>query len=327
MSIRRPATSAFRVDTHHHILPPSYLAEERERVLEMAGPASEGVLDWSPLRAVEEMDRNDVMLSIASISTPGIWFGDDNQGRRLARYCNEYGARLMQDHAGRFGMFAALPLPDIEGSLCEIEYAFDVLRLDGIGLMTNYAGRYPGDPAFTPVFAELNRRKAIVYFHPTAPTCAACVSGVPISLIEFPTDTTRAITSLMFSGTFSRCPDIRFIFSHAGGTLLSVVARIIGNLKRPSFKEVAARITNGPMYELKKLYFDTASAANEIVFAAASKLVPTSQLLLGSDFPYWPISHIVEGLTQIGLDAVDLRAIECDNALRLFPHYGRQQAD
>jgi predicted TIM-barrel fold metal-dependent hydrolase len=323
MSTPRAPASTFRVDTHHHIMPPSYLAEERERILEMAGVASEGVLDWSPQRAVEEMDQNDVMLSLASISTPGIWFGDNDQGRRLARHCNEYGARMAQDYPGRFGMFAALPLPDVEGSLREIEYALDVLKLDGIGLMTNYANRWPGDPAFAPVFDEIDRRKAIVYFHPTAPTCTACVSGVPMSLIEFPTDTTRAVASLLFSGTFSQCPNTRFIFSHGGGTLPMIVMRLVSTLQRPGLTEIAARIPKGPLYELQKLYFDTASAANVIVFGAVTKLVPISQLLFGSDFPYWPISNSTESLAALGLNAADLRAIERDNALRLFPQYAR----
>jgi 6-methylsalicylate decarboxylase len=315
-----PAT-AYRVDTHHHILPPLYLAEERERILQAAGPASSGVLDWSPARALEEMDRNDVMLAIASISTPGVWFGDQEQGRRLARLCNEFGATIIREHPGRFGMFAALPLPDIEGSMREIEYALDVLKLDGIGLMTNYADHWPGDPAFASIFDELNRRHAVVYFHPTAPTCIACIPDVSASVIEFPTDTTRAVTSLLFNGTLSRCPNIRFIFSHGGGTLPMIVMRIVGTLKLPAMQAIASRMPQGPMYEIQKLHFDTASAANTIAFGALSKLLPMSQLLFGSDFPYWPISRVVEGLGEIGLTAEDLRAIERDNALRLLPEY------
>ena len=267
------------------------------------------------------MDRNDVMLSIASISTPGIWFGDNDQGRRLARYCNEYGARMKQDYPNRFGMFAALPLADVEGSLREIENALDVLKLDGVGMMTSYGEQYPGDPAFAPVFEELNRRGTVVYFHPTAPTCTPIIPGVPVSLLEFPTDTARAVTSLMFNGTFSRCPDIRFIFSHCGGTLLMIAARLVGNLERPALREVAARIPKGPMHELQRLYFDTASAATPIVFGAVTKLVPVSQILFGTDFPYWPISHIATALGRLGLSPADLRAIERDNALRLFPQY------
>jgi predicted TIM-barrel fold metal-dependent hydrolase len=319
-------STAYRIDTHHHILPPIYLAEERERILEAAWPATAGVLDWSPARALEEMDRSDVMLAVTSISTPGIWFGDHERGRRLARLCNEFGAGMAQEHPSRFGMFAALPLPDIEGSLREIEYALDVLKLDGIGLMTNYADRWPGDPAFAPVFDELNRRKAVVYFHPTAATCVPHIPDVSVSMIEFPTDTTRAITSLLFSGTLSRCPGIRFIFSHGGGTLPMIVMRIIGSLQLPTLQTIAARIPQGPLYEIQKLYYDVASATNAISFGALTKLVPMSQLLFGSDFPYWPISRIVEGLGSIGLSASDIRALECDNALRLFPKY-RGEAD
>ena len=300
----------------------SILPKSASESFEAAGPASAGVLDWSPARALEEMDRNEVMLAISSISTPGVWFGDHEHGRRLARLCNDFGATIIQEHQGRFGMFAALPLPDIEGSLREIEYALDVLKLDGIGLMTNYADRWPGDAAFAPVFDELNRRNAVVYFHPTAPTCTATIPDVSVSLIEFPTDTTRAVTSLLFNGTLSRCPNIRFIFSHGGGTLPMIVMRIVGSLKLPAMQAIAARMPQGPMYEIQKLYFDTASAANAIAFGALSNLLPMSQLLFGSDFPYWPISRVVEGLDQIGLTADDLRAIERDNALRLLPKYG-----
>ena len=130
-------SAACRIDTHHHILPPAYLAEERERILGLVMVGAQ-FLEWTPARSVEEMDTNGVATSIASISTPGVWFGDHQRGRRLARLCNEYGARMASDYPTRFGMFAAIPLPDIDGSLAEIAYALDVLKLDGIGLMTSY---------------------------------------------------------------------------------------------------------------------------------------------------------------------------------------------
>jgi len=315
-------SKAHRIDTHHHILPPAYIAEERERILGAAAAVSPDFIEWTPQRALAELDRNGVATAITSISTPGVWFGDRDQGRRLARACNEYGARMAADYPCRFGMFAALPLPDVEGSLREIEYALDVLKLDGIGLMTSYGDRWPGDPAFAPVFDELNRRGSAVYFHPTAPNCCPSIPDITNAVIEYPTDTTRAITSLLFSGTLSRCPDIRFIFSHGGGTLPMIVTRIVGMLGRPSMKAVAARVPNGAMQEFHKLYYDTAGITNPMAMAALKAFVPMTQVLFGSDYPYWPIGMFVDGLAGLGLFESDLRAIERDNALRLFPQYG-----
>ncbi len=316
-------TDAYRIDTHHHILPPAYVAEERERILGSAGMVDPRFLDWSPRQALGEMDRNEVATAIVSISTPGVWFGDKEQGRRVARLCNEYGARMAQDHPGRFGMFAALPVPDIEGSLREIEYAFEVLKLDGVGFMTNYGERYPGDAAFAPVLEELNRRKAVVHVHPTAPCCCPNLPDVAPALFEYPTDTTRCIVSLLFSGSFSRFPDIRFIFSHGGGTLPMLTTRIVGSVARPAMRHVAARIPNGVMHELQRLHFDTASIANPIVISALAKLVPMTQVVFGSDFPFWPIAWIGDPIRKLGLSAEELFAIERGNALRLFPKFGK----
>ncbi len=165
------------------------------------------------------MDRNGIATAVTSISAPGLWFGDSEMTNKLTRQCNDYAAQMRIDHPGRFGMFASLPLPNIDASLREIEYSLDTLRADGIGLMTNCEGKYPGDVAFAPIFDELNRRKAVVYFHPTSAPCSNCLSEIPAATLDFPFDTTRAVTSLLFGGTFARCPDIRFIFSHAGGTV------------------------------------------------------------------------------------------------------------
>jgi predicted TIM-barrel fold metal-dependent hydrolase len=223
------------------------------------------------------------------------------------------------DHPNRFGVFASLPLPDIEGSLREIAYALDELKSEGIGLLTNYDGKYPGDPAFAPVFEELNRRKAVVYFHPAqAPCCAAHGIGVPAATLDFPFDTTKAITSMLFAGTFARCRDIRFIFSHAGGTVPFLAERIARLQVRPEFR---AAVPDGVMFELKRLFFDTALSANELAFSALLKLVAPDQVLFGSDYPFAPettMTATVKGLAELGLPAEVLRAIERTNALKLL---------
>ena len=183
---------------------------------------------------------------------PGIWFGNNEEGRKNARDCNEYGAKLAQDYPGRFGMWGAIPLPDTDGSLREIEYIYDKLKLDGIGLLTSYDdGKMLGHPNFAPVLEELNRRKAVIFVHPTVSCCAIPVAHVNRVAIDFPTDTTRTITDLIYSGSLMRLPNIRWIFSHGGGTVLMLAARLAGAGLTP--EEKAATIPNGFEHELQKL--------------------------------------------------------------------------
>jgi 6-methylsalicylate decarboxylase len=309
---------AHRIDVHHHILPPSYVrsvGDGRIGPLIVAGRTPE----WTPQHSIEAMDRNGIEKAITSISAPGLWFGDTHITQALTRECNDYAAAMCSDHPGRFGVFASLPLPDIDASLREIAYALDDLKADGIGLLTNYDGKYPGDPSFAPVFDELNRRKAVVYFHPTeAPCCHAHHLAIPAATLEFPFDTTKAVTSLLFGGTFARCRDIRFIFSHAGGTIPFLAERIARLEVRPEFRE---SVPDGVIFELKRLFFDTALSANQLAFSALLKLVASEQVLFGSDYPFAPeatMAATVKGLANLGLAPEVLHAIERGNALQLL---------
>jgi predicted TIM-barrel fold metal-dependent hydrolase len=227
---------------------------------------------------------------------------------------------LAKDYPGRFGMFAALPLPDVDGSLAEIEYAFGALGADGTYLQTSYDDKWPGDPAFAPVFDELNRRKAIVFVHPTEPCCCAnLIPGIPSNVIEFVFDTTRAITSFLVNGTFSRCPDIRFIFCHSGGTMPVLAARINGFFQARS--ALASRVPNGVIYELKKLNYDIANATNTSSLAALMNLVPTTQILWGSDFPYRAVGPTANGWDNYEVSPEIKQAVNRGNALKLFPRF------
>jgi predicted TIM-barrel fold metal-dependent hydrolase len=307
-----------RIDVHHHILPPDYVAavgDARIGPLILAGRTPQ----WSPAQSVEAMDRNGIATAVTSISAPGLWFGDPRATRDLARHCNEYAAGIKRDHPGRFGMFACLPLPDVDASLKEIEYSLDVLRADGIGLLTSYGNQYPGDPAFAPVFDELDRRKAVVYFHPTAAPCSQCLGEIPAATLEFPFDTTRAITSLLYSGTFARCRNIRYIFSHAGGAVPFLAERIARLAVKPEYKKM---VPEGVMAELQRLYYDTALSANQFAFRSLLELVPPTHVLFGSDYPFAPeatMTATVRGLSGLGLSAEALGAIERGNALALLP--------
>lgn len=308
-----------RIDVHHHMLPPEYASLTRERILQITS-GDPTVLNWTPAATMEQMEQFGVASAILSLPVPGAWHGGKENSRQLARIANEYGARLAKDHPGRFGTFAAIPLPDVEGSLKEIEYAFDVLQADGIYLQTSYDDKWPGDPAFAPVFDELNHRKAIVFVHPTEPVCCAnLIPGIPSNVVEFVFDTTRAIVSFLIGGTFARCPEIRFIFCHSGGTMPVLAARINGFFQART--ALASRVPNGVMYELKKLHYDVANATNPSSLAALMKLVPTSQIVWGSDFPYRPVGPTATGWDNFEAAPEVKRAVNRDNALRLFPRF------
>jgi len=310
-----------RIDVHHHILPARWLEEERER---MAGRALDFdmVAKWTPAMSLEAMDRNGIATTVTSISTVIVRPNDPKRAQALARDCNEYAARLCQDHPGRFGSFALLPLPHIDQCLEEIAYATDVLKCDGFKMQTSYETQWPGDPAFAPVFDELNRRKATIFFHPTVPGC--CTNLLPDlnpPLIEYPFDTTRAIMSLVFGGTVRRCPDINFIFAHGGGTV-PMLAHRVANLVNVR-KDLAGRLPEGAIAEFRKLYFDVVSATNRPAMAALLQLTTVSKLLFGTDIPYMKAEFTVSRLDELGLSASDIRAIERDNALRILPSLKR----
>jgi 6-methylsalicylate decarboxylase len=267
-----------RIDVHHHFAPPAWVTDVRGRPLLQAANTT-----WTPEKSIEDMDRGGVAAAVVSVTNPGLWFGDAAVTRRLARACNEYGAQLVADHPTRFGLFASMPLPDVDGTLKEIAYAYDTLKADGVGLFTSYGDTWLGNAAYRPVMEELNRRKAVVHVHPTAANCCRNLDyapGIGPGSMEYGTDTTRAIVGVTFGGDAARFPDIRFIWSHAGGTAPFLAGRIDG-----ASSGAKDRLPNGFMTELKRFYYDLAGAANPGAVASLLKLVTTSQVLFGTDFP------------------------------------------
>jgi len=215
-----------------------------------------------------------------------------------------------------------MPMPDVDATLKEIEYAYDVVKADGVGLMTSYGDTWLGNAAYRPVMEELNRRKAVVHVHPTAANCCRNLEyapGVAPGSMEYGTDTTRAIMGVAFSGDAARYPDIRFIWSHAGGTAPFLAGRIDG-----ASRGAKDRLPNGFLHEAKKFYYDLAGAANAGAVASLLQLVTTRQVLFGTDFPPGGSSaDVAKTLAELRMfSESDLRAIDRDNAVRLLPRLG-----
>jgi predicted TIM-barrel fold metal-dependent hydrolase len=320
-------TTFTRIDTHHHIMPPRWLEAAGQHIYESAmGIPVEWIRDWSPAQAIEVMDRTGIGVAVGSVATPSVAFAKGEDARRLARECNEYGAKMIADYPKRFGIFATVPMPDVQGTLREIEHSLDVLKLDGIVFMTNFGSTWPGDPGYREVFDELNRRKAIAFFHPHVLYSNQIVQPeITPAVLEYPFDSTRAIASLLYTGTFTRCREMKFIFSHGGGALPFLAGRIAALSRRPTklAERLAERLPDGPEFELRRLFYDTPSVTNRPAMNSLLTLVPASQVLFGTDFPYMRAERNADYFDRMGFDVDEHAAISRRNAVRLMPRLAK----
>jgi len=311
-------TEPHRIDVHHHLVPPSWLA-----AMDIIGRTDPVIRGWSVQKSLDDMDKGGVAIAIVSPTTPQVTPLGKDAAIRIARQSNEFGKQLMTDHPGRFGAFAMLPLPHIEESLREAAYALDVLKLDGIGVMTNYGDKWLGYSYFAPLWEELNRRNATVYTHPTdANCCVNLVQSLHSSIIEWGADTTRTICDLIFSGASRKYPAITWIFSHGGGVLTAVAERILVQaISRPPYQGKFTREL--VQAELDRFYYDTAQVSLAGTLVALAKLVPATQIVYGTDFPYRTAAEHTRGVSAL-FSGADLKNIERANALRILPRLARK---
>lgn len=271
------------VDVHAHYYPPALKA------LGTPGPMNA----WSLQAHLEAMEAAGVARSLLSLTTPGVVAVGD-VGRKLMRESNEYAARICGEQGGRLGFFAYVQPDDPEGALREIEHGLDVLKAQGIGLFTSYGNRWLGDPAFDPVFAELERRRAVVYVHPTGPACCSrMIPAVADTLIEYGTDTTRAIASFVYGGAARRFPNVKMIWSHSGGTMPFLIERFDGADRGEAAR---AQVPDGFRATVARFFYDIAQSTNPVATTALRSLVPVDHIVFGTDYPFrTPLEH-VEGL-------------------------------
>lgn len=354
------------IDVHHHIVPKEYA----DKLSKMGVKKGLGVQlpHWDVKKDLDVMDKNGIKASIISISAPGVYFKDKDPSMQyakdLSRQTNEICAQLISDYPDRFGAFATLPLPNGDYALDELNYALDDLKLDGVVLLSNYDGYYLGDPKFDRLFSELNKRKAVVYIHPSSPPgIESSHLGLPEAMVDVCFDTTRTAFSLIVNGVTKNYPDIRFILSHAGGAVpymaarVSAVSTLTANLGGagpviadgidfitsivPKLKDSMPETLNyylrfkknvlpeGPDYYLSKFYYDTALSASPHAFASLLTLVDSSHIVFGSDYVFAPLDAIqltIKGIKEYaGFNQKDIAAIENENVQNLFPRFKRKK--
>jgi len=306
-----------RVDVHHHIFPPEYVSSMPPEILRVPKDP------WSVEQALEVMGQNNIEFAATSVSTE-VTLPNRGATAKVARQSNDYGAKLRHDKPESFGLLATLPLPYMDEALKEVGYAFDELGADGVALMTNYQGKYLGDPELEPLLQELDRRNAVAFVHPTTCECPTCHPKVNISLLEFPFDTTRTITSLFFSGALYKYPNIKFIFSHGGGTVSHLAYRIAMVTKT----NPAMAYPGAPdiWTALKGLYYDVVTAVAPSMMRSLLEVAPLDHVLFGTDYPFipaWRVALMIEQFGESGLSAEDIEKIGFDNARPLFPRLQR----
>jgi predicted TIM-barrel fold metal-dependent hydrolase len=310
------------IDTHQHPIPEYY-----KRALASVGIMGSGEnpwADWSIEQQLELMDRNGMIAVVQSVASPGCYFGDVDFAARVARECNEGAARMVADRPDRFGAFGLLPLPDVKAAIREAEYALDTLKLDGICLLTHVGPRHLGHPDDDELYAELDRRKAVVFLHPLRNQAQNMPEySYPSGMTELVLDTTRAVHNMLWNGTFAKFPDIRWIMPHGGGTIPFLTFRLSQmDYKRPE-KLVGGTVAN----TLHGLYYDVAEICAPAPLAALLKVADPSRILFGSDYPFsrhkspaQDVQDLIAGFeTFDGFDAATRRGIERDNAMKLLP--------
>jgi len=324
------ARTPYRIDTHHHVVPPHYADFLRERG---TMPGGIDVPAWSPDNALRIMNKSSVRVAILSLSTPGTWFGERDESRRWARDVNDYTAGVVADHPRRFGFFATLTLPDVDGAIAEAAHALDYLGADGVVVLANSAGTYLHDEKFSRLLAVLNERKAVVFIHP-GELPAEPIAGIPSFTADFLLDTTRAATGLIMSGALERYPDIEFILAHAGGMLLFIAYRVMLSRLRAEprinqAKVLLRRKSAVPRFldrTVRRFWVDTAISATPAALPSMLATMDPTKLLYGSDYPFMPSRAV----TFVNAEYEDYRmsrkvrdGIDHGNAERLLPRFAQ----
>lgn len=313
---------AKHIDVHHHLLPTFY----RDALIDAGIPKKYGIKlpEWSVDFSKRIMDKFNIDAAITSISTPGVHIQDEEFSKILARRCNDYAAELSAKYPKIYGAFATLPLPYIDAAINELIYSLDILKMEGITLLSNYDGLLLGNNIFYPIFDELNKRNSTVFIHPTIPSpCCTEMNFLPASMFEFICDTSRTVINMLFSGIFEKFNNKKFIVPHAGGTIPYLAGRI--NLYETLMPALKENIPKGAYHYLKNLYYDTAMSTSMATLKCLHEFVPVENILLGTDYPFVIEKGIEEQLKLLKqypyFSVAERDLINYKNMKRLFQRF------
>lgn len=315
------------IDVHHHVVLPEYEAAlERSGAADPSRPLRRRVTPQQALDAMAELGIAAAVLN--PLSAAGVHHGSDDHACYLTQTTNEALAKFASHARERLGFFAALPLPDVDGALRQLEVALDHLHADGVILLSSQNGWYVGDLGFDALYAEMDRRGAIVFVHPARP---AYVPTLRLNLwaayVEYPFETTRVAANLIYNGITSRYRNIKWILAHGGGALpyLSVRLRLMEEADKnsPSFIE---RVPEGVAPHLRSFYFDVALVGGAAPLAALVEAADPAHILYGSDWPYLRREFVrdqIADLVSLSRFAGQRRAaLEWRNAADVFRRFG-----
>ena len=303
-----------RIDAHAHVLPERYLASLK------LPDGSPFPLPPAPLSRLDEtMERLEIGAAVISTGPPGAFLGNQEQANERARVANEEIAEIVRGAPDRFAGLALLPLPDVDAALAELEHALDGLGLDGVILLTNVTGKYLGDPAWDPLFDELERRRAYVFVHPSFPPHALPLPHHPVWLYEFPFETVRAVANLLYSGTLERCPSVRVQLAHLGGAAPFLAHRLASLAGRQP--ELAAAAPKGALAYLRELYYDTGLANHAPGLAATLEVTPVDHVLFGTDWPYADLPASGDPAPDLAWLADERARVDAVNVAALVPRF------
>lgn len=323
-----------KVDVHHHIFPEAYVEAFKNAGVDKTFGFE--FPKWTVETSFKQMKKNGIQVAMLSISTPGVYVNGltlpEGFSEKMSRMNNEIIADLKRTYPDNFGGFATIPLLNRQAALDELDYAMDTLQMDGVCLLTNYHGKYLGDESFDAFFAALDRRRAVVYMHPTDPGAAFDARlAMPHALIDAPFDTTRAVANMMHHGTLDKYPNIRYILSHGGGTIPYIAWRLASieygqtGKRIPLFRTFYDFLVNGEptkgLRHLKKMYYDTASVTGEYQVKCLQAFAGEDHIVFGTDLCISKLSSIITKNLERDGDFSDeaYNKMSYRNCLELFP--------